>query len=360
MRSTDNTYLECSACHIINHPTKQAIVFNEKQFLRLFICLIILVTGCQKNEDDENIQKTLSSLTRIDPFPFYTLACYYDYHFDEYLQTGSRPQTPGDVFDVNSDGYIACTCISAGGGDTCYFGRNQDSGGRVTVALLVFTYPADAYTSMSMVWTPALHFDRNHLPDSSDFRNNLLLAPYFPTDGVNENGVAIADMSVFSADPPYDPQKKTIYRPDIIRLVLDYATDVESAVSLISNYNVDLFTGGENPTHYLIADASGSSVVIEWIDNQMNIIQDDNPWQVSTNFILSGVDIPEQVACWRYLTAYNILQELNGRLDKQEAMEIMRRVSFNETTWSCIYDLTNRAVQVTLNRNYQNIYSFSL
>jgi hypothetical protein len=327
----------------------------------IFICLMILSMGCQKNEEDENIQKTFSSLNKMDPFPFYIMKYYNDYNFDEYLQTGNRPQTPAEVVAGSIDNYRACTCFSAGGGDTCYFGRNQDTGGRVTVALLVLTNPPWGYASASMVWTPCLGFDQNHLPDSPDFRDNLLLAPYFPTDGINENGVAIADMNVYSADPPYDPQKMTLFKPDIIRLVLDYATDTEHAISLISQYNVDLYTGGgEIPTHYLVADASGDSVIIEWIDNQMKIIRDDNPWQVSSNFAINGMNIPDQVTCWRYRNIYKALRECNGKLNAQKAMGILQSASFIETTWSCVYDLANLWVQVVINRNYQNVYSFSL
>ena len=331
----------------------------------VLLCVTALITGCQDNgtdpSDEDAVQKTISSLEKVSEFPFYTMTYYIDYHFDEFLETGDRPDTPSDIIFTQHGDYHACTCVSAAEGINRVFGRNQDSYGGVTVALLLFTDPPDGYASLSMVWTPCLEYDRNHLPDSTEYEENLILAPYYSTEGMNEKGVAIADMSVPYADPPYDPEKVTIYVPDLVRLVLDYAENVESAITLISLYNINFFDGStDHPVHTLIADASGNSAVIEWIDGRMRVIQDDNSWQVSTNFVISGVDIPDDVTCWRYKKAYSTLQACDGSMDQGETMNLMKSVSVSGTTWSCVYDLTNKTMQIALNRDYENVYSFSL
>ena len=90
------------------------------------------------------------------------------------------------------------------------------------------------------------------------------------------------------------------------------------------------------------------------------MIRDNNPWQVATNFIINDINIPDQVTCPGYKKAYQTLQECHGELDQQIAMDLLKDVSIYGTTWSCVYDLTNRSVSVAINRNYKNIYSFSL
>ena len=86
-----------------------------------------------------------------------------------------------------------------------------------------------------------------------------IASPFLPFDGMNEKGVAIALLAVPEAEPPYDSNKITLNTTTAIRLVLDYAATVEEAVELLRNYNI--YFSGDVECHYLIADASGQSVI---------------------------------------------------------------------------------------------------
>ena len=107
-------------------------------------------------------------------------------------------------------------------------------------------------------------FTRENPPDLHENRDNLLDTPWLPFDGMNEKGVAIGMMAVPYAEPPYDPNRMTLGEIELIRLVLDYAETVNHAISLIKKYNIRM---EDPPVHYLIADSSGSSVIIEFFGN---------------------------------------------------------------------------------------------
>lgn len=50
----------------------------------------------------------------------------------------------------------------------------------------------------------------------------------------------------------------------MLRLILDYADNVEEAVEIASGY--DLHDSAKTSYHYMVADASGKSAILEWVD----------------------------------------------------------------------------------------------
>lgn len=328
--------------------------------------IIVIMIGCvygtaiwtwaEQAKLTEQDQQTLNSLKKIDDFPLYEMHYYGDYEFDAFLKQGLGPARQSWFPLRPSEKNWACTCFAAlhAGADRL-FGRNFDW--MLHPALLLFTNPPKGYASVSMVDISYLGFSR----DDSSLADltPLLQAPYLPFDGMNERGLAVGMMALSSADGGRDPQKATIGSLHVIRLLLDYAGDVQQAISLLQQYNVD-FTGGP-PLHYLIADNHGNSAVIEYIDSEMKVIRPPAPWQVSTNFILSGLDPKEwKTYCNRYAAAEAQLTSKNGRLSPAESMSLLQEVSQSSTIWSLVYNLTSGDIQVVMNRQYEQIYHFSL
>jgi hypothetical protein len=250
----------------------------------------------------------------------------------------------------------ACTCFSFmdAEGDVL-LGRNFDWYDHP--ALLLFTDPPGGYASVSMVDISYLGFGRE--APSWNARSRLLPAPHLPFDGMNERGLAVGMMAVPYADAGRDPQKVTLDSLQAIRLLLDYAQDVEEAISLLQDYNI-AWDGGP-PLHYLIADASSGSAIVEFVDGQMRVLRSQEPWQVSTNFVISE-SMPEgaRSECWRYNSAYEALQEANGSLSPSGAMALLQSVSQPNTIWSLVYSLSTGDVQVAMDRGYDQVHKFRL
>ena len=92
-------------------------------------------------------------------------------------------------------------------------------------------------------------------------------APYMPFDGMNEKGLVVTMVAIPYADPPSD-NEKSVGEIQVIRLLLDYAANIDEVIELLSGYNVVM---ADPPIHYLVADANGESMIIEFVDNEMRI-----------------------------------------------------------------------------------------
>jgi hypothetical protein len=142
-------------------------------------------------------------------------------------------------------------------------------------------------------------------------------------------------------------------------LILDYARDIDEAIDLMDNYNID-FEGGP-ALHYFLVDQSGSSAVVEFINNEMIVLRKDESWQVSTNFIICLTDLDGADSdCWRYNLAYSTLEQNQGQITSSETMDILESVSQSNTRWSVVYNTTSRNIDVVMGRAYHKAYSWVL
>jgi hypothetical protein len=330
---------------------------RKKRGIAIGMALVILLGLAILFCNQLNRLRTLASLRKVDDYPLYVMTFYGDYGFKDFLQEGI--QTGNRSYKQEIRACWACTCFSALNKDgDLIFGRNFDWINRPS--LILFTDPPDGYASVSMVDISYLGYGAEE--PSWENRTALLDAPYLPFDGMNEAGLAIGMMAVPYADGGRDPQKVTISDLHAIRLMLDYAGDVDEAIASLQGYNIDF--GGGPPIHYLISDSSGNSAAIEFLDGRMNVIRNTERWQVSTNFIISN-ERPQGAdsSCWRYNTAYETLEQADGNISQEEAMELLQAVSqpgTYSTMWSMVYNMTTGDIQVAMGRKYDEVKGFEL
>jgi hypothetical protein len=337
-------------------------LFNLILLIALVAALFIILRPAQNEQavpEEESIElsdeeRTLASFQKVDDFPLYVMTYYGDYGFDDYLNQGISSLK---LSLLPSEQVWACTTFSASSPDgNLFLGRNFDWHDHP--ALLLFTDPPEAYASVSMVDLHYLGFIKGQEPSSAAM-DALFEAPYWTFDGMNEHGLAIGMMAVSRAEPPTTSSQVTISSLEAIRLMLDYATNVEEAITLLGQYNLD-FIGGP-PLHYLIADGLGNSVVVEFIDGEMIIIQKEDPWQVSTNFLISIEDPQDSnSSCWRYNSAFDALKESQGKISPEEGMSFLESVSQQGTIWSILYNQSTGEIYVSVGRDYKRIHEFKL
>jgi len=292
---------------------------------------------------------TLASLRKVDDFPLYVMHYKGTYFFGYFVKRGIER----DIYritekKVNPD---ACTSFAAlnPAGDAI-FGRNFDWQHRAS--LLLYTDPPGGYASVSMVDIYYLGLEgMQEVPWTK--RLTLLAAPYLTIDGMNECGVAIGQNAVPLRKVPKDSDKPTLTQSHILRLVLDHAKDVNDAIDLIKNYNVRFVV----PTHIHVADVSGNSAVIEYVDGELVVVRDGNPWQVSTNFLLSEEDRP---SCWRYEKAFKLLEETQGNISQVQAMTLLKDTQLDMIVWSVVYNMSTGRIVLAMGRDYDRVHSFNL
>jgi hypothetical protein len=311
--------------------------------------------------DDETA--TLNSLKKVDNYPLYTMRYYGAYNRRvssiedvKSLVSASLPNTPLIPFSPT----WACSIFTAfGGTNNMVYGRNFDW--KFSPAVLLFTDPPDGHASVSMVDIAYLEFGGKKSRTITDLsikeRRTLLGAPFIPFDGMNEHGLVVGMAAVPPGHIRPDPEKETIGSLMVIRKILDHARNVDEAVAILKNYNINM---GDVPIHYLIAGSSGRSVLVEFYRGKMVVIPNKRDWHHATNFLLASVSQSAVGKCKRYDRISQRLTEFHGHLTMQHAMDLLADVSARRTQWSIVYGMNTGDIEVSMGRHYKNLHRFHL
>jgi hypothetical protein len=238
---------------------------------------------------------------------------------------------------------------------TMYFGRNFDWSH--DPCLLVRVHRDGAPVTVSMLDMHYLNLDKGKLENLTFAdRLPLLFAPYLVEDGLNKHGVAVSGMMATESEAPFDDDKPSLINSVAKRLVLDYAENTDEAVSLLERYNLNVLP--QYKSHIMIADPSGRSVVVEFVDGEMKVVPAKDRWQISTNHLLSGRSESENdQRCYRYRIGSEKLAAFGAKFDMDDMQQVMSSISVDDwTMWTSIYNLTTGEFRVAYRRNYQDIY----
>jgi len=307
---------------------------------------------------------TLNSLEQVDDYPLYTMHFHGGYQkalstarfLESLLSMRSPPPGPPPQKPA-----WACSLFAAWGDpDHQLYGRNFDW--QYSPALLLFTDPPNGYASVSVVDIAYLGYRGDQAGElakrSLVDRGSLLIAPMLPFDGMNEHGLAIGMAAVPPGGMRPDPSKNTIDSLMVIREILDHARNVDEALAILGNYNIDM--GAGPPLHYLVADASGQAVLVEFYQGQLHVIPNQTSWHLATNFLRAAAGDSPQGKCWRYDTIAGRLSEAEGRITPIAAMTLLADVSQGNTQWSVVYEMGGGDVEVAMGRAYDRVHTFHL
>jgi len=304
----------------------------------------------------------------------YAMNYYGDYGLDDFLTQGgaSSDMEVADfvvqnafhgLIDLNlqSRPYGCSTLAVEGPQSSRLFGRNFDWGS--CTALIVETAPSDGYASVSTVNMDFLNLGLS-LSEEAFVRLMSVAAPYAPMDGMNEKGLCVAVLMIEDR-PGFDQQseKNNLTTTTAVRLLLDKTATVEEAVELLETY--DLLASAGMMIHFAIADASGRSVAVEYIDNEMNVIETP----IVTNFYLTegekyGVGTEESKLRYQILTERLSEKGAMEMDDVRDTLDAVSKHNFNSvfasTEWSVVYDQTNGEARYYHREDYSRFFPFSV
>lgn len=318
-----------------------------------------------------NELRTLGTLEKLDDYGMYRMSYYGDYGFDEFLKLGASCDGDIEAFvtrrllkglpldlGVTGDGCTAFVVRNESG--ELLFGRNFDF--EYAPSLQLRTAPENGYASVSTVNLAFAGYSAQRLPDGSFPDGFLTLAaPFLPFDGMNEKGLAIALVAVPEAQAPFDAEKVTLNTTTAIRLVLDRAATVDEAVELLGQYNI-YFSGGID-CHYLIADALGRSVIVEYYDGELKTVETAEDWQIASNFIAwNNLNIGEGYTEFeRYDAVLSAIEGAGGVLDGDAAIRLLADVGVSgRLQWSVLYNLSTGDIQIFPNGSTDSVKAFHL
>ena len=288
---------------------------------------------------------------------------------------------------------IGCSSFTAHTEDgDALFARNYDFD--KTNTCIVFTEANEGrHASVSTVDLQFLGIDNDTGVSGIMDKVTCLVSTYAPLDGVNDAGVACGIYMTYQGADTVATDQNT-EKPDftsttLLRLILDYADDLDEAVEIASAY--DLHDSANTSYHYMVADASGRSAILEWVgdtdatDNdgsqrKLTVTYNDDDAHIGTaeaasdrqwitNFVVQpgyydGSAPSEKKGFDRYERIGQELSAVGGVVaDEQAAMDILaivgRRTWDNDdgngcTVHSAVYNLTDRTVLWVTNENYDD------
>lgn len=324
--------------------------------------------------------RTLLSFKEINDQPFYEMTYHANYDLDDFLKNGAATDDElvafvtkkilkGVPFEVNPDGACSTFIATTPEGDNL-FSRNFDY--VPSIGLIVRTQPKNGYESISVVNLNHLGLSSENMPTKNILNRVITLAaPYAPLDGMNEKGLAIGVLVIKDGVVHQATGKVPITTTSAIRMVLDKAATVDEAIKLLEQY--DMNSSGETGYHFQIADASGNTAVIEYIDNEMHVLTKEEGHIAATNFVLYN-DMNTGTGQDRYETIMKKQEETNGIMTEEEAMDLLLSVPSQgtreseeigggiptDTQWSCVYNLDDLTLQICTNRKTDRVYNYSL
>ena len=318
--------------------------------------------------------KTLSTL-KEKGVGVYTMTHDGDYGFDAFLEIGASSDADIEAFVTKRllKGLPIELNVSDAG-CTAFVSRNEE--GDIIYArnfdflyapfLQVYTNPDNGYVSVSTVNLSFAGYGEGNLPSSGiSFQNFLTLAtPFLPFDGMNEKGVCIALLAVPEVWMIDDPDKITLNTTTAIRLVLDKAATIDEAVELLRKYNI--YFSGDVTCHFLIADATGKSVIVEYYDNGLQVVESDTDYQIASNFIAyHGLNIGEGYTEFdRYDAVEKVLQN-NNTVTVEDCEKLLNTVGIydgetDKLQWSVVYNLTDKTGRIWPYRDTGEAWDFTI
>ena len=312
------------------------------------ILLVIFLFGTYRLFREE--MQIIGSIQKEKDNPFYEMTFHTDYHMDEILQ--KKIKSDDELAEVLA-GYIShgfykpegeyrteigCSTITARTSDgRLLWGRNFDWD--KSTPIVVKSIPEKGYRSIATCEFGNITGDENPNLDSMGNKFLAVASYYVPMDGINEKGLCVADLEVNEGGMvTVDTKKPDITVTMAIRLLLNRAANVEEAVALLKQY--DVFASGGISHHLSMADATGRSVSVEFVEGEIIVVETP----CVTNFNMANGDITAggENAQERYLILQQILQETGGIMDKDQVQKALLSVRKPEgqwtTRWSIVYE----------------------
>ncbi len=169
-----------------------------------------------------------------------------------------------------------------------------------------------------------------------------------PYEGVNTYGLFVGIAAVPDTETPLSPFKPMRKSREMVRVILEQASNTEEAIQLFNDYTV-LFGKflGYPQVHYLLADSEGNSAIVDYIDNGIKVTKSNGLGQILTNHYPSNPDLGAITET--SIQRYQIVKDgmANGTTSVEDAQVLLKEAAQKSTIWSNVYDINNQRIYVT-------------
>ena len=240
-------------------------------------------------------------------------------------------------------------------------GRNFDFPSAVGVVL--HTIPDRGYETITTFNVEFYGFGEDYIPEGFMNQYLALSGLFVALDGINEKGLAIADL--MAGDTIQTNQRTS--KPDLtttaaISYMLKNAANVDEALDLLRG--IDMHSDIGCAHHYAMADATGRNVVVEYVDNEMVVVE--SPAAANHYLCEAKLNVGLKEGDDRYARLCERYEQTGGVMNEQQLTETIEAVSqperegFLGTAWTMVMDLKHPSVTYYSRRHFDKPLHFEL
>jgi len=259
----------------------------------------------------------------------------------------------------NDFGCSALTVHTPDGG--VMMGRNFDFPSAIGV--IMHCIPDKGYETITTFNVEFYGFGKDFKPEGFKNQYMALTGLFVALDGINEKGLAIADLM---AGDTVETHQRTS-KPDLttttaISYMLKNAANVSEALELLRG--IDMHSDIGSAHHYAMADATGRNVVVEYVDNEMVVVETPavaNHYlcEQKLNVGLEEGDDRYDRLCQRFDQTHGVMSE-KQLTDAISAVSQPQHEGFLGTSWTMVMNLTHPSVTYYSRRHFDKPFHFEL
>ena len=240
-------------------------------------------------------------------------------------------------------------------------GRNFDFPSAIGV--IMHCIPDKGYETITTFNVEFYQFGENFKPEGFKNQYMCLAGLFVALDGINEKGLAIADlMAGDSIETHQRTSKPDLTTTAAIPYMLKNAANVNEALKLLEG--IDMHSDIGTAHHYAMADISGRSVVVEYIDNKMVVTESPavaNHYlcEQKLNVGLTEGDDRYDRLCQRFDQTQGVMSE-KQLTDAIATVSQPQRKGFLGTAWTMVMDLSHPSVTYYSLRHFDKPFHFAL
>ena len=240
-------------------------------------------------------------------------------------------------------------------------GRNFDFPS--AIGLIMHCIPDKGYETITTFNVEFYNFGEDFKPEGFKNQYMCLSGLFVALDGINEKGLAIADlMAGDSIETHQRTSKPDLTTTAAISYMLKNAANVDEALKLLESIDMHSDIGAAH--HYAMADVSGKSVVVEYVDNKMVVTESPavaNHYlcEQKLNVGLTEGDDRYDRLCQRFDQTQGVMSE-KQLTDAIATVSQPQRKGFLGTAWTMVMDLSHPSVTYYSLRHFDKPFHFAL
>lgn len=239
-------------------------------------------------------------------------------------------------------------------------------------AMIMHVTPDEGYESITTFSTDFYGFGEDYKPEGFKNQYMALAGLFMALDGINEKGFAIA---VLDAGDKVVTNQKTMVstnrpsKPDLTttsatQYLLKNAANIDEALELLRG--IDMNSDPGSAYHYSMADASGRSVAVEYVDNRMVVTE--SPFVTNHYLCEEKFQVGLHESDHRHEKLMEQYEMAGGVMNEKELTDAIVSVTqlpekgaiVGGTLWTMVMDLTHPSVTYYSRRHFDKPFRFEL